>query len=94
MARRQGGDLMARQSDALAWRSDLRPRLEDLACPVLALWGAEDRFVSAAEGLALATALPRARFVRIEACGHFPTLEAPAEAAAAIRHWLADYGLA
>lgn len=93
MAHRQGAELMARQSDALAYRGDLRPRLSGISCPALMLWGVHDQFVAARDGLALAAAVPNGRFVEIADCGHFPSLEAPEETAAAIHHWLADNGL-
>ncbi|MBL8905516.1 MAG: alpha/beta hydrolase [Rhizobiales bacterium] len=93
MAEAQGGELMARQSDALAHRANLVPRLGEIACPALMLWGVEDRFVSWQDGLKMAAACPHARFVEIKDCGHFPTLEAPEETNDAIRHWLAANGL-
>lgn len=88
MARRQGTERMARQSDAMAKRSDLRPRLSSIACPALMLWGAHDQFVPASDGLVLSMAISGARYVEIPDCGHFPPLEAPEETAGAIRHWL------
>ena len=93
MASTQGAELMARQSDALANRYDLRPRLAEIECPALMLWGAHDQFVPARDGLALSLAIPGARHVEIAECGHFPSLEAPEETVEAIRHWLADSGL-
>jgi pimeloyl-ACP methyl ester carboxylesterase len=94
MAKTQGGDLMARQSDALAHRANLVPRLGEIACPALMLWGVEDQFVSWQDGLKMSTACQHARFVEIRDCGHFPTLEAPEETNDAIGHWLASSGLA
>ena len=93
MAHTDGPELMAKQSDALAHRIDLRPRLGDISCPALMLWGEHDQFTSAADGLALSTAIPMARFVEIPDCGHFPSLEYPDETVAALRHWLIDSGL-
>jgi pimeloyl-ACP methyl ester carboxylesterase len=93
MARTQGSSLMARQSDALAKRTDLWPRMADIACPALMLWGVNDQFSPAADGLRLAAAVRQGRYVELAECGHFPTLEYPAETAAAINHWLADSGL-
>lgn len=93
MARTQGAQLMARQSDALAERIDLWPRMGEITCPALMLWGAHDQFSPAADGLRLSSAVANGRFVEIAECGHFPTLEYPQESAAAIAHWLADHGL-
>jgi pimeloyl-ACP methyl ester carboxylesterase len=90
MGRDMGFERMARQADALAARGDLRPRLHRIACPALMLWGEHDQFVAAPDGLALSAAISGARYVEIAGCGHFPTLEAPAEAIAALRHWLVD----
>ena len=92
MCRDQGQDVMARQSDALAQRIDLWPQLAGITCPALMLWGRQDQFAAAADGLRMATALQRGRYVEIPDCGHFPTREAPHESAEAIRHWLADFG--
>jgi pimeloyl-ACP methyl ester carboxylesterase len=89
-----GPDVMSRQSDALAKRADLRPRLQEIACPALMLWGVHDKFSPAGDGLRMAAAMPNGRYVEIAECGHFPTLEYPDETAAAIDHWMEDQGLA
>ncbi|MGN8048833.1 alpha/beta fold hydrolase [Curtobacterium sp. 22159] len=52
-------------------------RLRDVSVPTLVVWGASDRVVTPAYGQAIATAIPGARFVQIEAAGHLPHLEAP-----------------
>ena len=90
MAHELGGALMARQSEALARRLDLWPGLNEINCPALMLWGREDQFSSAAEGLKLSTALPHARYAKISGCGHFPSLEAPEETADILLLWLHD----
>lgn len=93
MGRTAGDQLMARQSDALAKRVDRRPRLGEIQCPALMLWGVHDKFSPASDGLAMSAALPRGRYVEIKDCGHFPTLEYPEETAAAIAHWMQDQKL-
>lgn len=90
MAQEMGGTPMARQSEAMAGRLDLRPRLGEIVCPALMLWGREDQFSPAAEGLKIAMALRHGRYVGISACGHFPSLEAPEETAHVLLHWLRD----
>lgn len=92
MSRQQGADLMARQSDALAKRTDLWPRLSEIQCPALMLWGVHDQFSPAADGLRLSAAVTHGRYVELAECGHFPTLEYPEETAAALGHWLTDSG--
>lgn len=93
MAHRQGAEVAARQSDALAWREDIHPRLGEISCPALMLWGTEDQFVAAKEGLRLSMAVPHGRYAEIPECGHLPSLEAADETADTIRNWLADVGL-
>jgi pimeloyl-ACP methyl ester carboxylesterase len=90
MARERGGASMARQSEALAKRADLSSRLGEIACPSLMLWGREDKFSPAEEGLKLSVALAHGRYVEISACGHFPSLEAPEETADILLHWMQD----
>jgi pimeloyl-ACP methyl ester carboxylesterase len=90
MAQGLGGAVMARQSAALSKRADLWPRLGEIACPSLMLWGREDKFSPAADGLRMSTSLPHGRYAEISECGHFPSLEAPEETADIILHWLQD----
>jgi pimeloyl-ACP methyl ester carboxylesterase len=94
MAREFGAERMAWQSDAMAHRSDLWAIVHEIKCPALMLWGKHDRFSPASDGLKLSAALPKARYVEIAECGHFPSLEAPEETADAIGHWLVASGLA
>lgn len=88
-----GPGVMTRQSDALAKREDLRPRLGEIRCPALMLWGVHDKFSPATDGLKMSAAIPNGRYVELADCGHFPTLEYPDETAAAIDHWMEDVGL-
>jgi pimeloyl-ACP methyl ester carboxylesterase len=90
MAHDTGGAFMARQSDALAKRRDLWGMLSDILCPALMLWGREDKFSPASDGLRMSTMMRNARYSEITDCGHFPTLEAPEETANILLHWLQD----
>ena len=94
MCARVGPGVMTRQSDALARRGDLWPRLGEIACPALMLWGVHDKFSPADDGRRMAAALPRGSYVELPACGHFPSLEYPEETAAAIDRWMAGEGFA
>jgi pimeloyl-ACP methyl ester carboxylesterase len=90
MAREHGGALLARQSAALSNRLDLWPRLGEISCPSLMLWGREDKFSAAADGLKMSISLLHGRYAEISECGHFPSLEAPEETADILLHWLQD----
>jgi pimeloyl-ACP methyl ester carboxylesterase len=93
MARIQGGEFMARQSEAMAHRPDLLPKLAALHSPALLIWGEHDKFVPAADGRRLAAMIPGSRYVELPECGHLPSLEYPEKTAQIIEHWLIDHGL-
>jgi len=92
MAARVGGHVGSAQARALAGREDAWDRLGALTMPALLLWGEDDAAIPVAVGRRLAGALPNARLQTFPACGHLPTLERPAEVAAAVRDWLAALG--
>ena len=94
MSRKLGAENFALQSDALAHRTDLWPRMGEITCPVLCLWGDHDQYTSADVGQKIAAAVPHGQCVILADCGHFPTLEYPAEAARVAREWLAGNGAA
>jgi pimeloyl-ACP methyl ester carboxylesterase len=94
MSRRVGSGVMVRQSDVLAKRGDLWPRLAEVSCPALMLWGKHDKFAAAADGRRMAAAMARGSYAELPDCGHFPSLEYPEETAVAIDRWLAAEGLA
>ena len=88
MGRKTGAEVMARQSDALAERVDRWERLAEIACPTLCLWGEHDQFSPAADGRRLAEGVEWGVYVELPNCGHFPTLEFPAESLQLLRDWL------
>lgn len=55
----------------------LRRRLVHVTIPALVVWGENDPILPPDYGRAYAQAPPNARFVLIEAAGHFPQLEQP-----------------
>jgi len=59
-------------------RSDLREAVPQVALPTLVIAGEHDRITPPGAGLALAAALPSARFRLVERCGHAPFLSHPA----------------
>ena len=83
-------ELIARQSDALAYRIDLWDRLHEIECPTLCLWGKHDQFSPTADGLHIAEAVQYGSYVELADCGHFPTLEKPDVATEAIAMWMDD----
>lgn len=88
MAQAMDPETLARQSDALARRTDLWARLGSISCPVLCLWGVHDKFSPAEDGKRMAASVPRGEYVELPECGHFPTLEYPDETAAVLERWL------
>jgi pimeloyl-ACP methyl ester carboxylesterase len=88
MSRAMGAENMALQSDALAYREDLWPRLGEIKCPALCLWGDHDQYTSADVGRKIAAIVQNGSFVELNECGHFPTLEYPMETAQVISNWL------
>ena len=90
MVGRAGASLLLAQNEALASRPDRTGEVARIACPALLLWGAEDRFSPPSAGEAMASAMPDARFVLLDECGHLPSLEAPMRVAAEIRRRFVD----
>jgi pimeloyl-ACP methyl ester carboxylesterase len=88
MSRNLGPEKFALQSDALAHRTDLWPRMGDIQCPVLCLWGDHDQFSPPETADKIAKAVRHGQSVLLPNCGHFPTLEYPGEAAAVVQRWL------
>jgi pimeloyl-ACP methyl ester carboxylesterase len=56
---------------------DLTPRLASISTPTLVIYGSEDQATPPALNDIVAKALPDARTIRIENCGHCPPLEVP-----------------
>ena len=51
--------------------------LEGIRIPTTVVWGDRDRFFPEAQGRRTAAAIPDARFVLLEGCGHLPQIERP-----------------
>lgn len=86
-------EALARQSDALAHRTDKWEQLAGISCPSLFLWGVHDQFSPAADGARMAEMVQDGSYVELPDCGHFPTLEYPDQATDAIAAWLDDAGV-
>lgn len=66
-------------------------RLREVTCPVLILWGWEDRIISPLNALRFQQDIPHARLHIFDQCGHAPHLEYPCEVANLIREWLQEH---
>lgn len=88
MANRIGVDAYIRQQKAIISRPDFRPGLLDVQCPTLVLCGRQDQLTPLECSEEMAAAIPGAKLVVVEECGHLSTLERPEAVNAAMREWL------
>lgn len=68
----------------------LGPRLRRVQCPVLLLWGENDRLVPKAYGEAYRQWLPHAEWATIADCGHLPMFEKENEFVERVRKFCTD----
>lgn len=68
--------------------ADLTKQYKTLHFPTLILWGAQDTTLSIEGGQRLAAAMPDARLILIDKCGHNSQEEQPAEVARQIENFL------
>jgi pimeloyl-ACP methyl ester carboxylesterase len=88
MADRVGRKAFLRQQQAILRRPDSWPDLAAIRCPTLLLCGRQDRLAPPALQQKMADAIPGARNVVIEDCGHLSPLERPEMVTKALRDWL------
>lgn len=88
MARHVGKEAFVRQQTAIINRPDSRGDLARIACPTLVVCGRQDALTPLALHEEMAAAIPDARLVVIEECGHLPPMERPQAASALLRYWL------
>jgi pimeloyl-ACP methyl ester carboxylesterase len=88
MAERTGIEAYLRQQEAIIARPDFRAMLPSIACPTLLLCGRQDGLTPLENSEQIAAAIPGAKLVVVEKCGHMSTLERPAEVNKAMRDWL------
>jgi pimeloyl-ACP methyl ester carboxylesterase len=65
-------------------------RLESLAPPAMFVWGDQDPLVPLAFSQYVAEALPDARQIVLEGCGHVPQVELPEQANSAVHHFIGE----
>ena len=92
MADRVGRKAYLRQQRAVLGRPDSRPGLASIHCPVLLMAGRQDPVLPASSLQDMAKALPKARIVVIEDCGHLAPLERPEAVSKALREWMVEKG--
>jgi pimeloyl-ACP methyl ester carboxylesterase len=66
-------------------------RLEDLEPPAMFVWGDEDPVVPLGFSRSVGKALPSAKQVVLEQCGHVPQVEHPVDANALVHDWIGRY---
>lgn len=88
MAEAVGAEAFVRQTEAVVGRIDSRPGLAAISVPTLVLVGDSDPLTPPALSQEMASAIPNARLVMLEACGHGSTLEQPAAVNRALAAWL------
>jgi pimeloyl-ACP methyl ester carboxylesterase len=85
---RVGVDGYLREQTAIIHRPDSRPGLSAIGCPTLVLCGRQDVLTPPALHEEMAAAIPGARLVLIEDCGHLSAMEQPQAVTALLRDWL------
>lgn len=85
MAGYQAMTVLARMAWERPYSVTLPKRLHRVKCPVLLLWGENDRLVPPAYGQAYAKLLPQARWKTIPACGHLAMFDKEGELVEAVK---------
>ncbi len=80
---RGGARAMVRLSRT-ARRNHLGPRISQIACPTLLIWGRQDIVTPPEAAEEFHAKIPDSRLVWLEQCGHAPMIECPAEFASAM----------
>ena len=84
---RQDPEGYARSCEALAAAE--AAEIQHIACPTLLVTGDEDAVGTPSGARAMAERIPGARLVILPRCGHWTTLERPAESTAALKEFYA-----
>ena len=77
-----------RQQVAIIARVDSRPTLSTIKCPTLVLTGDADSTIPNALSKEMAEAIPGARLLILDRCGHLPQPEQPEATVRALSEWL------
>ena len=79
---------LVNQFRAMLTRPDARPLLARITCPTLVLCGREDTYSPLARHEEMAQAIPNARLVIVDECGHMAPMEQPEAVTRALQEWL------
>ncbi|OIN53888.1 alpha/beta fold hydrolase [Pseudomonas costantinii] len=60
-----------------AFTDEIEHRFNEIKCPVMLLWGEEDRWIPIEQGDELARRIPGVKYIRVPAAGHLVQEEAP-----------------
>lgn len=90
MALDLGPEVFARQSRALAARTDQQDTLRGFRGPALVLMGEDDRLCPRDRHELMHALIPGSRLVVIAGAGHLPTLEQPGRTNAELLRWLEE----
>ncbi|MDA8231507.1 MAG: alpha/beta fold hydrolase [Magnetospirillum sp.] len=88
MAAAVGPEAFIRQQTAIMHRPDSRPDLPGIGCPCVVVVGRHDTLTPPARAAEMAGAIPAAKLVVIEECGHLSALEQPQAVSAVLQYWL------
>ncbi len=89
MMERAGAEQLIRQNRAVMARTDSRPSLASVRCPVLVVCGDADLLTPSEHAQEIADAVPGARLEIVPTCGHLLTWEQPERVNALLLDWLA-----
>lgn len=85
-----GADKSAYRAGKAIRDCDLSHDLNKITCPVLTIFGKQDRVVPISEASLVANRVPNHRLKMIDKCGHFPMYEKPDEYLATVEAFLAE----
>jgi pimeloyl-ACP methyl ester carboxylesterase len=81
-------ETFANQQRALLDRPDARAILPSIQCPALVLCGRQDAWSPVSQHEEIAAAIPQAKLIIVDDCGHMSPAEQPAAVSNALRDWL------
>jgi len=87
MVMRSTPETFANQQRALLDRPDARAVLPLIQCPALVLCGRQDTWSPVSQHEEIAAAIPQAKLVIVDDCGHMSPVEQPAVVSNALREW-------